>query len=168
MKLLVIALLSTLAVGLATSLQAGEKQLVGWVEKVRLYPEGVMLDAKLDTGALHCSLDAENLTYFKRQGAEWVRFDVVTKTGRKYTLERPLVGQATIKRHFNQSQKRPVVRLGVCVGEYYQETDVNLVDRSGFQFPMLIGRVFMKGALVIDPAAKHTMEPHCKEPRQVE
>jgi hypothetical protein len=168
MKFFVIALLSTLAVGLAASLQAGEKQIVGWVEQVRLYPEDLVLDAKLDTGALHCSLDAENLNYFTRQGAEWVRFDVVTKKGRKYTLERPLVGQAKIKRHFNQSQKRPVVRLGVCVGKYYQETDVNLVDRSGFQFPMLIGRVFMKGALVIDPAVKHTVEPRCKEQHKVE
>jgi hypothetical protein len=168
MKFLLLALLGTLAVGAATSLQAGEKQIVGWVEKVSLYPGNIVLDAKLDTGALNCSLDAENLTYFTRNGGEWVRFDLKTKEGRRYTLERPLVGEANIKRHFHQSQKRPVVRLGVCLGKYYQEINVNLVDRSGFQYPMLIGRAFTKGTLVIDPGAKYTMKPQCKEPRKLE
>jgi hypothetical protein len=168
MKFFCLALLSTLAVGIATSLQAGEKPIVGWVEQASLYPGNIVLDAKLDTGALNCSLDAENLTYFTRNGAEWVRFDLITKAGRKHTLERPLVGEANIKRHFHQSQKRPVVRLGVCLGKYYQEIEVNLVDRSGFQYPMLIGRAFMKGNLIIDPAAKYTVKPQCKEPRKLE
>ncbi len=163
MKFFWIALLSTLAVGIAASLQAGEKQIVGWVERVRLSPGNVVVDAKLDTGALHCSLDAENITHFTRDGAEWVRFDLQDRPGHKVTLERPVVREANIKRHFNHSQKRPAIRLGVCLGNYYQETEVNLVDRSGFQYPMLIGRSFLKKALVIDPGIKHTMEPHCKE-----
>ena len=45
---------------------------------------------------------------------------------------------------------------------------MNLVDRSGFQYRMLIGRKFMEGAVIIDPSAKYTVEPECKEAASVE
>jgi hypothetical protein len=142
---------------------AGEKKVVGWIEKVRLSPGNFVVHAKLDTGAEYCSLDAANLTEFERQGAPWVRFDLTERDGRKITLERPLLRTATIKRHYGESQKRPVVKLGVCLGKIYQETEVNLVDRAGFQYRMLIGRKFMEGAVIIDPAARYTGEPECAE-----
>jgi hypothetical protein len=168
MNYLLAVLVSALAVAFAAAVQAGEQQIVGWVEKVRLSPGNVLVEAKLDTGALHCSLDADNLTYFTRDGVQWVRFQVEDHLGQKATLARPLVGEANIKRHFLKYQKRPVVRLGVCLGSFYREVDVNLVDRSGFQYPMLIGRDFMRGALLIDPKGKHTVEPDCRGQQKLE
>lgn len=142
---------------------AMEKQLVGWVERVRLHPGNVLLEAKLDTGAESSSLDATHITRFSRAGAEWVRFDVNDRHGKTVTLEHPLVRQATIKRHFAKSQFRPVIRLRVSLANVSQETEVNLVDRSGFAHPMLIGRKFMEGRLIIDPAVQHTLEPEGAE-----
>jgi hypothetical protein len=79
-----------------------------------------------------------------------------------------LLRTATIKRHYLKSQQRPVIKLGLCLGTIYKETEVNLVDRSGFQYRMLLGRKFMEGEVIIDPSAKYTVEPECKEAAIVE
>ena len=147
---------------------AGEKTVVGWIEKVRIYPGNFLVHAKLDSGAEYSSLDAANLTQFDRDGQPWVRFDVIEGEGQKITIERPLLRNATIKRHYPQAQKRPVIKLGVCLGNLYKETEVNLVDRTGFNYRMLIGRKFMEGAVIIDPSAKYTVEPECKEAARLE
>ena len=165
---LLFTLLGALALALAQPLVAGELKIVGWIEKVRLYPGNFLVHAKLDSGAAYSSLDAHNLTEFQRDGRRWVRFDLTNRDGQEITMERPLLREATIKRHFLRSQKRPVVKLGVCLGNIYQETEVNLVDRSGFQYRMLIGRKFMEGAFAIDPAARYTVEPACQEPAALE
>ena len=149
------------ALVLAPLAAAGEKTVVGWIEKVRIYPGNFVVHAKLDSGAEYSSLDAANLTEFDRDGKPWVRFDLTERDGQKITIERPLLRQATIKRHYLKAQKRPVIKLGVCLGNLYKETEVNLVDRAGFQYRMLIGRKFMEGAVIIDPSARYTVEPEC-------
>ena len=39
----------------------------------------LVMNAKMDTGALTSSLDAKGLTSFQRDGKDWVRFDVETQ-----------------------------------------------------------------------------------------
>jgi hypothetical protein len=155
------ALLGALVMALPA--MAGGKKVVGWIEKVRIYPGNFIVHAKLDSGAEYSSLDAGNLTEFDRHGRPWVRFDLTERDGQKITIERPLLRTATIKRHNLGSQKRPVIKLGVCLGQIYKETEVNLINREGFQYRMLIGRKFMEDSVLIDPSAKYTMEPECKE-----
>jgi hypothetical protein len=159
-------LLGVLALGLSAG--AADKAVVGWIEKVRIYPGDFVVHAKLDSGAEYSSLDAANLQEFQRDGKPWVRFDLAERDGNKITIERPVLRMATIKRHYLKAQKRHVITLGVCLGKYYKETEVNLVDRSGFQYRMLIGRKFMEGAVVIDPSAQYTVEPTCPKPANVE
>ncbi len=155
------SLLGSLICGLPGS--AADKKIVGWVERVRLQPGNVLLEAKLDSGAEYSSLDATNITEFTRQGEKWVRFDLNGRQGKKVPMEAKLIRYAPIKRHFGQSQRRPVIKLQVCIGSYAAETQVNLVDRTGFIYPMLIGRKFMEGHFIIDPAVKHSVEPVCQE-----
>jgi hypothetical protein len=164
------ALLAGLLGALVMALPAmgGEKKVVGWIEKVRIFPGNFIVYAKLDSGAEYCSLDAANLTEFDRAGKRWVRFDLSERDGQKITMERPLLRTATIKRHYLASQKRPVIKLGLCLGGVYKETEVNLVDRAGFQYRMLIGRKFMEGAVIIDPSAQYLAAPDCKETPTIE
>jgi hypothetical protein len=156
------------ALVLALPAAAGEKKVVGWIEKVRISPGNFIVHAKLDSGAEYSSLDAANLTEFERNGKPWVRFDLTEREGQKITIERPLLRWAPIKRHNQEPQRRPVIKLGVCLGNIYQETEVNLINRKNYQYRMLIGRKFMEGAVIIDPAAKYTVEPECKEAAIVE
>jgi hypothetical protein len=165
--LLLAGLLGALVLALPAA--AGEKRVVGWIEKVRLYPGNFLVHAKLDSGAEYSSLDAGNMQIFERDGKTWVRFDLEEKReGKKVSFERPLLRWAPIKRHNQEPQRRPVIKLGVCLGHIYQETEVNLVNRKNYQYRMLIGRKFMEGVVIIDPAAQYTVQPECKETATLE
>ncbi|MGQ0594549.1 MAG: ATP-dependent zinc protease family protein [Gammaproteobacteria bacterium] len=137
--------------------------VVGWVERVKIYPGEMILEAKLDTGAKRSSIDARDIETFERKGVTWVRFRIVNRDGNKLALERPLVRETKIQRHFGKRQRRPVVKLGVCVGDLYREVQVSLVTRKGFIYPMLIGRMFMKKQLLVDPALRYTVAPKCAQ-----
>jgi hypothetical protein len=136
---------------------------VGWVERVCLCPGGFIIPAKVDTGAVSCSLHAPDIHEYDRDGKKWVRFHLNDFQGKERTIEQPVVGKRRIKRHFGGYQERMVIRLQVCLGTYCKDVDVNLVDRTGFEFPMLIGRNFMEGSLVVNPSAKNTVEPVCSD-----
>ena len=154
---------------LALPAVAAEKTVVGWIEKVRIYPGNFLVHAKLDSGAEYSSLDANNLQVFERDGKKWVRFDLAEKReGKNITFERPVLRWAPIKRHNQEPQRRPVIKLGVCLGNIYKEPEVNLIDRKNYSYRMLIGRKFMEGAVIIDPSAQYTIEPHCQESATLE
>jgi hypothetical protein len=156
-------LIAVTAILAPVDLYGQDKQSVGWIEKALVLPVNIVLDAKLDTGADTSSVNAVDINKFDRDGETWVRFTIVGKTGEKVTVERKLVGVAEIKRHQGPAQKRLVVSLGICVGRHYAETEVNLIDRSRFKYPLLLGRRFMAGRLLPDPSVEYTVEPSCKE-----
>jgi hypothetical protein len=134
---------------------------VGWIEKVALAQGAIVLNAKLDTGADYSSLHAHDIQEFERDGAVWVRFQVIDRVGRDITVERRVIRTTSIKRMGGKSQKRNVIRMGLCLGDIYLKSDVNLVDRSDFKLQMLLGRNFLAGSVSIDPAISFTTEPRC-------
>ena len=163
--------LLTAVLGIMTpSLPADAKGLtvVGWVERVTLHPGNVTIDAKIDTGAVSCSLHATDIVEFRRNGHTWVRFSTIDHKDRRVTLEAQVVGKRKVKRHFGEYQSRIVVRMGVCLADVFRGTDVNLVDRSGFDYPMLIGRHFMAGRIMVNPAVIFTQEPRCTDIGSIE
>ncbi len=138
------------------------KSIVGWVEKVRFYPGDLVVHAKLDTGAKTSSLNASQVTEFERRRERWVRFEVVNRDGDRATLERKVVRIAKIKRPAEKSQERLVILLGICLGNIHKEAEVNLAERTGLTYQMLIGRNFMEGHLIVDSSLTYTTEPHCE------
>lgn len=135
---------------------------VGWIERVALYPGGIIVPAKVDTGAVSCSLHCPNPTMYEKDGKKWVKFQIKDAHGKDITIDQEIVGTRRIKRHYGDYQMRPVIKMGVCLGRLFRETEVNLVDRTGFEYPMLIGRNFMDKELVVNPSAKNTVEPTCR------
>ncbi len=147
----------------AASLKADEKEIVGWVEKVKIQPANFIVQGKLDTGADYSSLNATKIEEFQKDGADWVKFSVANRYGEEREISAKVQRTALIKRHGGKSpQKRPVIRLAICLGTHYMETDVNLVDRSNFDYQMLIGRNFLAGNLLIDPSSTYMAEPTCQ------
>ncbi|MBI4206165.1 MAG: ATP-dependent zinc protease [Betaproteobacteria bacterium] len=136
--------------------------VAGWLERARLSPGDIVLEAKLDSGARTSSLHAVNLRQFERDGKEWVAFDVAGDNGRSVHIERPLVRIARIKSALGTDEARPTVTLGVCIGTVYRVTEVNLVDRDGLSKPLLIGRRFLKGRLLVDLNRRYLLEPTCR------
>ena len=138
-----------------------DRPVVGWIENALIDPGGLLIRAKLDTGARTSSLNAPNYKIFDRDGQPWVRFSVTNREGKSVTFERELVRHARIKRIMGPPQVRPVVLLTVCIGSVRAETEVDLVNREGFNYQMLIGRRFLARRFAIDPSVTLTSHPTC-------
>jgi hypothetical protein len=154
----VIVLFSLLA---GYSQAAVAKTIVGWIEKAALYPHDILLHAKLDTGARTSSINAPDPDYFERGGEEWVRFRVSSRNLETVMIEAPVVRESRIKRHFGEKQVRPVILLDICIGQVHKKVEVNLVDRTGFNYQLLIGRNYLKDSFLIDSSSTYTVSPDC-------
>jgi hypothetical protein len=138
-----------------------QPDVVGWIEPVRL-GEGVVIPAKLDTGADTSSLHASDLSWSRRPDGDWVAFDVIGQDNRKVRLERKVERVTRVKKASGGVQSRPVVLLSVCLGNTYRTTEVNLTDRAGFKLPFLIGRSFLAERFAVDSSRVETTQPACK------
>jgi len=141
---------------------AAERMItVGAAETVRIYPGGVRFKARIDTGATTSSINAQKIKRFSRGGKRWVRFEIVGKRGQTVAMERPVVRSVRIKRFGRESKRRPVVRIGICMGGFYKDAQVTLQDRRRRAYPVLIGRRYMAGAIVVDPGGEYLVNPEC-------
>ena len=144
------------------------KVMAGWLEPVYLseLPQH-RIKAKLDTGAKTSSINARDIESFTRNGKPWVRFELALKGAQSktqaITLERPLLRTVLVKEHSGEPGKRPVVTLELCFNGAEHQIEFTLVDRSGFNYPVLLGRRFLAGVAVIDPQSTYLTQPDCKE-----
>lgn len=140
---------------------AEENKIIGWIERVEVSTQGLSLEAKVDTGADYSSVHAEDIRYFERGSTHWVEFALQDGNGEKHVLQRPLERIARIKKKTTGYQERPVVMLQLCVGESKRMAQVNLAQRGHFEYPLLLGRSFLKTGYLVDSSAKHLLPPTC-------
>jgi hypothetical protein len=141
---------------------AAERMItVGAAEMVRIFPSAHTFKARIDTGATTSSINARNIKLFRKGGKRWVRFEVNGKNGQSVRMELPVVRRVRIKRFGQESKRRSVVRIGICMGGYYREAQVTLQDRRRRAFPVLIGRRYMNGAFLVDPSKEYMTKPDC-------
>ncbi len=143
--------------------------IMGWVEIIRILPNGPYLKAKLDTGALTSSLDARNIEYFKKNNKKMVRFVLdaeCVRSGEKTEIifEKPLKRNVRIRQHQSESMRRPVVILDLCIGGKEYSTPFSLTPRSKFNYPVLLGRDFLKDRILVDSGHSFLMSKVCPEP----
>ena len=150
---------------------AAEKTVYGLNEYVSLTELDLQVAAKLDTGAKTASLSARDIKRFKRDGETWVRFYLAIDDAHEHPIERPLARISKIKRRagdFDPDEDktytaRPVIELQLCMGKARRTIEVNLTDRSAFQYPLLIGSEALKRLnAVVDPSLKYAAgKPGC-------
>jgi hypothetical protein len=140
---------------------AAELATAGWVEKAVIIPQDIIIHAKLDTGAETSSINAPDPDYFERDGKQWVRFRVTNRDIESVMVEEPIVREARIKRHFGGKQTRPVIDLRICVGDVVKKVEVNLVDRTGLNYQLLIGRNYLKDTYLVNSSSTYTLSPDC-------
>jgi hypothetical protein len=140
---------------------AGAKEVIGRLERVGINHGSLILEAKIDTGAKNSSLNATNYHLSRKEGEIWVKFDVTNPEGKTVTLEKLVVRFVKIKRKEANIQQRPAILLDVCIGKVVKEVEVNLVNRSNFDYQMLIGRSFLRGDFIVDVVNSFTIEPRC-------
>jgi hypothetical protein len=54
--------------------------------------------------------------------------------------------------------------MRICIAGRVVDTEVNLVDRSEFTYPLLLGRNTLAEFALVDPAATHLAPPACESP----
>lgn len=163
--LLTAALLPTLSTAVAAQKsERSNMSVLGYIEYVYFDAPTIQLKAKLDTGATTSSLNALNKEHFKKDGKEWIRFDVIDPDDETNLIgfEAPLVRTVRIRRHSGEPHVRPVVLLGMCVGDVHQVAEFSLTDRSDFNYQVLVGRNFLKGHIAVDSGSQFETKPQCK------
>ena len=163
-----LALLSLLAL----PVMAAEPTLYGRYEYISL-PEigGEVLKAKMDTGALTASLSAKDIETLTRDGEDWVRFRLATKGASNKVYEHKVARISKIKTRSEEDEdedvaaptKSPVVDLELCLGNVKRTVEVNLTDRSSFNYPLLIGaKALREFGAAVNPARRFTADkPDC-------
>ena len=129
--------------------------ILGEIENIYLDPPGMEFKARIDTGAQTSSLNAIDKVEFERDGKPFVTFHIADpNSGELIELTRRIRGHVSIKQHKKKSQRRPVVRIRVKLGDIDEQTDFTLVDRSKFSNQVLIGRNLLKDLAVVDVSKK--------------
>lgn len=179
---------------------AEDPHIRGWVEHARVYPDRLLMSAKLDSGAKTTSVHAEILAAGFANGGvdelglrgrladteddasammsirmmggaapddppasevlpiedlvgegplpETVTFRLTSRGGRTAIYTEPVVRWVSIRRRGGGSIVRPVVMMDLCVAGLRVQGEVNLADRTGFNYPLLIGRNMLREAAI--------------------
>jgi hypothetical protein len=140
---------------------ADQLSVIGWIEPVKLLQEDLILNAKIDTGADHSSIDIVEFTQISQHGKDSVRFTIRNNSGQIRELQKPVLRFARIKRKGAESTKRPVVQMEICLAGKVLTIPVNLQKRNHFKYRMLIGRSALKGQFLVNSAITSTSQPEC-------
>ncbi len=142
-----------------TVVMAGDKLVVGEVERVWIDPPQAQMVARIDTGASSSSLHADNVVEFERDGDDWVRFDI-NLDGEMVTLERDIVRHVRVYQQADpEGTRRPVVTLRVRLGDLNQRVEFTLADRSHLDFEMILGRNFLTDVALVDVGKQYVQPP---------
>jgi len=132
--------------------------IIGAIEWVRIEPAGLLLESRIDTGAVTTSVHADNIQLVEKEGKRYVRFVLTDpNSGEKVEQELRLRRRVLIKQSGLPDTRRYVVRMWVTLGETRSRIDVNLSDRAGFEYPLLIGRNFLTDIMIVDVSRHHTV-----------
>ncbi len=133
--------------------------IVGAVEWATVNPPGLKYEARLDTGAKTTSIHAQDIRLLEKDGKRYVRFKLIDpSSGESFELERKLQRTVLIKQSDDvPSERRYVVKLWLTLGKAKELIEVNLTDRSDYDYPLLIGRNFLTDTAIVDVSRHHTV-----------
>ncbi len=142
------------------------KSVYGYLEPIIILPTSQAVTAKLDTGAYSSSISATEINVYENEqdgGKQYVKFKFSHPTlGKEQTYDLPVVRTASIKNRAEAASEeytdRPVVIIKACFNSDVYELEANLIDRTSFSTPVLLGRKgLVKLGAVVDPSKKDTI-----------
>jgi hypothetical protein len=143
---------------------------VGWREWVGLPGIGVeWLKAKIDTGAQTSSLHAFALHGFRRDGAEWVSFEVhpwQRSSADPVRVELPVHDRRQVRSSSGHVEERYVVTLDLRLDGRVVPAEVTLTRRDAMGFRMLVGRQVLRRGFLVDSSASYLGGKPPKEVRR--
>lgn len=137
-------------------------QTLGWVERVRIVPWDLEVEAKLAPAVPLSALHAEDVVEFQKNGKPYARFQMEDRHGKTATLEVPVVDSKRTKTAKGTKYVRQVVKILICLSGKKVEAEVLLADRSELEQELRLGRNVLAGQFLIDPARTHVSKPQCE------
>ncbi|HZX81583.1 MAG TPA: RimK/LysX family protein [Lysobacter sp.] len=140
--------------------------VIGWRECVGLPDLDVpALRAKIDTGARTCALHVDAQWRFVDGGAPWVGFRVTPGggDGGGVELQAPVHDEREVVDSGGHRGVRVFLRTRLRLAGAERVVEVNLADRRGMRFPMLVGRSALAGFFAVDPSRSFI---HGRAPRR--
>ncbi|MFK3651545.1 ATP-dependent zinc protease [Lysobacter enzymogenes] len=129
--------------------------VLGWRELVTLPSLGIAaMRAKIDTGARSSALHVDAQWRLVEAGAPWVGFRLrpgALGAGEIEALA-PVFDEREVTDSGGHRTRRVFIRTVLSLAGSEREIDINLADRRGMRFPMLLGRTALAHAFTIDPA----------------
>lgn len=127
---------------------------VGWREWVALPALGLpRLRAKVDTGARSSALHVERQWRFVNVGGPWVGFALVARAhADEVEAVAPIIDERMVTDSGGHRTLRVFVRTTLRLAGVEREIEMNLADRCGMRFPLLLGRTALADAFMVDPA----------------
>lgn len=146
--------------------ETNEAQVLGWVEKAIVMPVGATVKAKLDSGALTSSMHATAIELRERDGEDWVEFELEledTASGEQVLMPMALpVERFILVRGAGGEDRRPVVKLELCIGDQVYTEQFSLRDRGDMLYPILIGRRTLRDLGLVDVNSTYLTRPSCE------
>lgn len=132
------------------------KDILGWREWVSLPELGVdLIKVKVDTGAKNSALHAYNSSLIKKNGENWIHFEVHPEQSNNDTVKScavRLIDQRWVTNSGGTSEKRFVIETPIRIGCREWPIIITLTNRDEMGFRMLVGRSAIKGKYMVDPA----------------
>lgn len=128
--------------------------VVGWREWIVLPALGIAaLPAKIDTGARSSSLHVDSQWTFTEGGAPWVGFRMSPGEPGADAVQAlaPILDRRCVTDSGGHRNERIFIRTGLRLAGVTREIDINLTDRRGMRFAMLLGRSALRRAFVVHP-----------------
>ena len=129
--------------------------VLGWREWVALPDLGIArLRAKVDTGARSSALHVDAHWRFVEGGAPWVGFRLHVGRRQPHRIETcaPLHDEREVVDSGGHRSRRMFLRTNLQLAGRQRVIELNLCDRRGMLFPMLLGRSALDGLFAVDPA----------------
>lgn len=124
---------------------------IGWKETVDLPDfELYNLPAKVDTGARTSVLHCSHIQLLYKDGKRFVEFCPLDKDAGSKKILLPFHNERTIRNSFGQEENRYTVKTTIRMFGKDYKIELSLRDRSGMEFPMLLGRSFIRGKFLVD------------------
>jgi hypothetical protein len=143
----------------ADSVSANSKHVIGATAILTELGTGISFPARIDTGAQSCSLHVEKIEIDGgsskpvRNVGKTIRFQVKNDNGKTVWIKSTIAKAVRVKSASLKSgefDRRYKVRLVLQWKDFQKEVLVTLNDRTDMEYPLLIGRNFLRGDFLVD------------------
>ena len=116
------------------------------------------IEAKIDSGAYTAALHCQEVKQFTKNGIDYASFLLMDPQHPHFeskTIEWPVYRIKAVKNSFGQTENRVIIKTKLDFFDNIYEIELSLADRSGMDYPVLLGRKVLKKKFLVDASQVH-------------